>query len=242
MSRKKSNFLIFNTQQILESVLCEGIQERHDEAALHAFCTECSSFDRGVKKMILKLQRYETSRLMINAVIMSLDTEKQNFIKLVYKEKLKQDTVADLMFLSKAQTNALNNSILNEMTEALRFRLHGDNDIFNLKKIINMREAMAELLLLIRKTDKKLQIVDKDWYTSLLTRYNGFSDLLDYIKNLSQTKPAKKETSTSYYIILYKLEHPEAEQQEIAAVFNCHYTTVGRSLSVYQKNVSKFLY
>ncbi len=237
MSRKKSNFLIFNTQQILESVLCEGIQERHNEAFLHAFCSECDSSDEGVRKIILKLQRYETSRLMINAVIKSLDEEKQLFIQYLYKDKKTPDWVADTMYLSKAQTNLWNNKILREMTEAMRFRLYGDDDIFNLKKIINMREAMADLLLLIRKTDRQLKIVDNYWYLSLLTRYNNFSALIDFNNTLFQA-----EKKTAYIsIVTYKLEHPNADLQEMATVFGCHRTSIGRNLSKYLAEINKFM-
>ena len=229
--------MVANTQLIMESVLRNDIKTRRDTDALKAFCNECDSHEHGVKKSILKLQRQETNRLMVNAVIKSLDEEQQRFIDMYYIKRLKPEKIINMLYISKAQMNLWHNKIINEVAEALRFRLYGNSDIFNLNKIINMREALVELLLLIENVDRDLQIVNKYWYRGVLSRYNKYSAYIVHAKKYIQSD----DDSPHVRIVVYKLKNPHAELQDIADAINVDISTVSRHFAAYREEVKEYI-
>lgn len=234
---RKYNFVVANTQLIIESVLCNDIKTRRDTDALKAFCNECDSREYGVKKSILKLQRQETNRLMVNAVIKSLDEEQQRFIDMYYIKRFKPETIINMLYISKAQMNLWHNKIVNEVAEALRFRLCGNSDIFNLKKIINMREALVELILLIKSIDGDLQIVNKYWFRGVISRYSKYSAYMVHAKNYIQSD----DDSLHVRIIVYKLKNPHAELQAIADAIHVDISTVSRHFAAYKEEVKEYI-
>lgn len=229
--------MVANTQLIIESVLRNDIKTRRDTDALKAFCNECDSREYGVKKSILKLQRQETNRLMVNAVIKSLDEEQQRFIDMYYIKRLEPKKIINMLYISKAQMNLWHNKIINEVAEALRFRLYGNSDIFNLNKIINMREALVELLLLIENVDRDLQIVNKYWYRGVLSRYNKYSAYIVHAKKYIQSD----DDSPHVRIVVYKLKNPHAELQDIADAINVDISTVSRHFAAYREEVKEYI-
>lgn len=236
MHQMKPELQHYLVEEILDETFKESPKRKKEYAELMQICQNLSIEGTNVKKIVLRLMRMETNRILVRAFVSSLTEEEQLFLRLKYKEQKELVNISIQLHVSVSQLSIWSKRIIEATAQYINYELK-PSDIFKRKKIINMLEILAATLQFINSVDPQRQVVDQYWLNSIEHRYNLYRDLLGDIDKVIRNRNVDRKT----YVIYLQIKNPFATKAELANECKIDKGTVSRYLINFTKSMEPYL-
>ncbi len=188
----------------------------------------------------MKQSRRIITYRLTSTLLQTLPLRWQRMAEMHYSSKAQQVKICNDLFLSVGTFNNWDMRLLNMVINyAILLRVSKD-DVFYLSRLVNMVEALSDLLLLIKKLDPmdKGQLVNRAFTANIkdrLSKCREIISILNYCK-------LNNRSSIKNMIVTAKCNNPEATVTDIAEWSGAHYTKVGKCLKEFQEEISPYLF
>lgn len=217
---------------------------REQEALALSFQQYLSSKGAGDISDVFRFSWMKQSRRMItyrltSTLIQTLPLRWQRMAEMHYASEDRQVKICNDLYLSVSTLNNWDMRLLNMVINyAILLRLSKE-DVFHLPRLVNMVNALSDMLMLIKKLDpaEKGQLVSPAFTANLRERLSKYREIISVLDGYK----LNYRNGMMPMIVTAKCNNPEATAPEIADICNMHASIVGKYLKNFQNEISPYL-
>ena len=190
----------------------------------------------------MKQSRRMITYRLTSTLIQTLPLRWQRMAEMHYASEDRQVKICNDLYLSVSTLNNWDMRLLNMVINyAILLRLSKE-DVFHLPRLVNMVNALSDMLMLIKKLDpaEKGQLVSPAFTANLRDSFRA-SEVRRSLPARACSYKLNYRNGMMPMIVTAKCNNPEATAPEIADICNMHASIVGKYLKNFQNEISPYL-
>lgn len=212
-------------ESFLRDYFADNTKTRNRMKGLKEFSDSMIISQDTAKKTVMKMIRYETTRIAIGAFISSLSTDQQKFLRLMYKDKKNLQACSFKVGLSVSQLFNWKRELLRLALDFITLEIK-EKDIYYPNKIVNMLEIIARDVKFLEDIDPTHTVLDEGWFTNLHYLYDRYSKIYEAINDCL----IHEDYSLQNKILATKIRNPTEIDVTIAGMCHVDSGTLSRYL------------
>lgn len=190
----------------------------------------------NIRKIYARMMKIEVTKMMVEAVYMSLTAEEQEFVLMRYKNKKRMIAISLALNISLAQLNIRHQAILEKVSEFMQYKLN-EEDVFKPDKVVNMIILLEKIVEFAEKYDPERECINVGWVEVIAGRHDKYCRLLNEIEGIFKGD----EKSLHQKIVGAKIENPNEKIESLSEKCKVDKSIISRHLKNFVDDMKEYL-